>query len=70
MLPRRLLRYVEKAVSHGLRPGVGFAIFPCAVGVALLLVITRLITFSMAHPLWKLKKLYKSSRRNTVDVDA
>mmetsp|Transcript_8938 Transcript_8938/g.10325 ORF Transcript_8938/g.10325 Transcript_8938/m.10325 type:complete len:100 (-) Transcript_8938:166-465(-) len=51
--------YVEKAMSHGLRPGIEFALFPCAIGVALLLVFTRVITFMMAHPLWKLTKLFK-----------
>ncbi|CAE7650009.1 Herc2 [Symbiodinium microadriaticum] len=54
--------YVEKVVTHGLRPGLGYAFFPCGVGVALLLITTRLVTFLMAHPLWKMKKVAKSYR--------
>jgi len=55
--------YVEKAVSQGLRPGIEFALFPCALGVALLLLFTRLITFMMAHPLWKFKKMLRARRQ-------
>ena len=44
------------------RPGLGYAFFPCGVGVALLLITTRLVTFLMAHPLWKMKKVAKSYR--------
>eukprot|EP00434_Breviolum_minutum_P041737 symbB.v1.2.037128.t1/scaffold5398.1/size27587/1 len=44
--------YVEKVVSTGIStPSYVYALFPCATGVALLLIFCRMITFA-AHPLW------------------
>eukprot|EP00435_Cladocopium_sp_Y103_P049237 s1388_g14.t1 len=44
--------YVEKAVAtSGISPQYGYALFPCATGVALLLILCRTITF-VAHPVW------------------
>eukprot|EP00438_Fugacium_kawagutii_P031833 Skav208576 [mRNA] locus=scaffold177:258004:260176:+ [translate_table: standard] len=46
--------YVEKAVSTGVTaPQYSYALFPCATGVALLLLLCRSITF-VAHPFWHL----------------
>jgi len=47
--------YVEKAVVKGALPGFEYALFPCATGVALLLVFSRVFTFMMAQPLWVLR---------------
>ena len=47
--------HVEKAVMlKGALPGFEYALFPCATGVALLLVFCRIFTFMMA-PLWALR---------------
>ncbi|CAK9095552.1 unnamed protein product [Durusdinium trenchii] len=45
--------YVEKSVSMGkaMLPQYSYALFPCATGVALLLIFCRTITY-MAHPVW------------------
>lgn len=43
--------YVEKAVATSVSPQYGYALFPCATGVALLLILCRTITF-VAHPVW------------------
>ena len=50
--------YVERAVSKGALPGFEYALFPCATGVGLLLLFTRLFAFLVSRPVWALQSRY------------
>ena len=50
--------YVERAVSKGALPGFEYALFPCATGVGLLLLFTRLFAFLVSRPVWALRSRF------------
>lgn len=46
--------FIERVVGKGALPGFEYALFPCAVGTMLLLVLTRSFTAVLARPFWAL----------------
>mmetsp|Transcript_18691 Transcript_18691/g.43709 ORF Transcript_18691/g.43709 Transcript_18691/m.43709 type:complete len:265 (-) Transcript_18691:287-1081(-) len=60
--------FVEKAVAKGSLPGFEYALFPCAIGVALLLVFSRVFMFALARPFRALTRAF--DRKAEVLADA